>query len=52
MEKFVTLRNVDVKTISRKQLETAYLNLLKLSEMKTAFIQFLENSKRNKRQGE
>ena len=37
----VTLKTVDIKSLSRKQLESAYLRLLKVSEMKTGLIQFL-----------
>ena len=42
MKKTIRLSAVDVKILSRKQLEAAYLRLLKVSEMKTALIQFLD----------
>lgn len=41
LREIVTLKTVDIKSLSRKQLESAYLRLLKVSEMKTGLIQFL-----------
>ena len=38
------LKTVDIKSLSRDQLEAAYLQLLKVSEMKTGLIRFLEKS--------
>lgn len=46
MENIVTLKTVNIEALSRKQLEAAYIRLLKVSEMKTRLISFLEKSTR------
>ena len=37
---------VNIKTLSRKDLEAAYIRLLKVSHMKTGLIRFLEKGNR------
>ena len=46
MEDTLKLKTVDIKTLTREDLEAAYLRLLKVSKTKTKLIQFLERSER------
>ncbi|NDY71449.1 hypothetical protein DO021_02985 [Desulfobacter hydrogenophilus] len=43
MESAIKLKTVDVKSLSRADLETAYLSLLKVSLMKTKLIESMGN---------
>ena len=42
MEYALKLKTVDIKTLSREDLEAAYLRLLKVSLMKTKLIEYME----------
>jgi hypothetical protein len=43
MEYAIELKKVEIKSLTRADLETAYLNLLKVSLMKTKLIESMEN---------
>lgn len=43
MEEIIKLKTVDIKSLSRNQLEAAYIRLLKVSLMKTKLIAYMEN---------
>ena len=46
MEYALKLKTVDIKSLSRADLEAAYMRLLKVSLMKTRLIEYLERSKK------
>jgi hypothetical protein len=46
MEDPVKFKTVNIKTLSRSELEAAFLDLHKVSLMKTQLIKFLETTKR------
>ncbi len=50
MDEAIKLKTVDIKSLSRNQLEVAYLRLLKVSQMKTQLIEYLEQESKNKKQ--
>lgn len=44
MEKIIKLTTVNIKALSRKEIEKAYIRLLKVSKMKTKMIEYLQKN--------